>query len=226
MDCVQNLRVKSTECQSRPSKAFLPAESGNFDGIGPRFPTWPLPAFCSAGCAVEGKEFMPGVLYQYLSDDHVRMLDVLLERAVATPGTIDMQPYSEFRNRLLRHISIEEKIVIPAIAKWQGGKKAAIAERLRLDHGAIVSLLVPLPTPSIILTLRAIFEVHNPREEEAQADLYELFEKLAGLETQTMLDELMATPAVLVLPHNGKPDAIETTRKAVARAGYEFKTEP
>jgi len=103
---------------------------------------------------------MPGVLYQYLSGDHDR-LDALLESAVANAGVIDMEPYSEFRKGLLRHISMEEKIVLPAIARWQDGKKAAIAERLRLDHSAIVSLLVPPPNPSIILTLRSIFTVHN-----------------------------------------------------------------
>jgi hypothetical protein len=167
---------------------------------------------------------MHGVLYQYLSDDHDR-LDALLNRAVAKPGMIDMEPYAEFRKGILRHISMEEKIVLPAIAKWQGGTKAAIAERLRLDHGAIVSLLVPPPTPSIILTLKHIFEVHNPREEQ-EGGLYELFETLAGPETETMLGELQAAPAVPVLPHNEKPDAIETTRIALARAGYELKTAP
>ena len=164
---------------------------------------------------------MPGVLYQYLSADHDR-LDALLERAVAKAGVIDMGPYSEFREGLLRHISMEEKIVLPAIAKWQGGKKAAIAERLRLDHGAIVSLLVPPPNPSIILTLRSIFAVHNPLEEQ-EGGLYQLFETLAGAETERMLAELKAAPDVLVLPHNEQPDALEVTKRAVARAGYEFK---
>ena len=164
---------------------------------------------------------MPGVLYQYLSGDHDR-LDALLERAVAKAGVIDMEPYSEFRKGLLRHISMEEKIVLPAIAKWQGGKKAAIAERLRLDHGAIVSLLVPPPNPSIILTLRSIFSVHNPLEEQ-EGGLYQLFETLAGSETERMLAELKAAPDVLVLPHNEQPDALEVTKRAVARAGYEFK---
>jgi hypothetical protein len=74
---------------------------------------------------------------------------------------------------------MEEKIVLPAIAKWQGVKKAAIAERLRLDHGAIVSLLVPPPNPSIILTLRSIFAIHNPLEEQ-EGGVYQLFETLAG----------------------------------------------
>ncbi len=69
---------------------------------------------------------MPGVLYRYLSDDHDR-LDALLERAVAKPGVIDMEPYSEFRKGLLRHISIEEKIVLPAIAK--------AARRQKSSHG-------------------------------------------------------------------------------------------
>jgi len=165
---------------------------------------------------------MPGTLYQYLSDDHKR-LDALLTRAVAKRGTVDMESYSEFRKGILRHISMEEKIVLPAIARWQGGRKAELAERLRLDHGAIVSLLVPPPTHSIILTLRSIFEVHNPLEER-EGGLYELMEALAGPEAEKILRELMAAPAVPVLPHNEKPEAIETTRLAVERAGYILKT--
>jgi hypothetical protein len=163
---------------------------------------------------------MAGVLSQYLSRDHDR-LDALLTRATAKPGTIDMEPYSEFRKGILRHISMEEKIVLPAIARWQEGTKAALAERLRLDHGAIVSLLVPPPTPSIVLTLRSIFEVHNPREEQ-KGGLYELLDSLAGPETEKVLHELQSAPAVPVLPHNEKPDAIETTRHAVERAGYKL----
>jgi len=68
-----------------------------------------------------------GPLYQYLSDDHVR-LDALLSRATAKPGAIDLEPFDEFRKGILRHISMEEKIVLPAIAKWQGGQKAAIGD--------------------------------------------------------------------------------------------------
>jgi hypothetical protein len=164
---------------------------------------------------------MPGVLSQYLSNDHDR-LDALLTRSTAKPGIIDMKPYSEFRKGILRHISMEEKIVLPAIARWQGGQKAALAERLRLDHGAIVSLLVPLPTPSIVFTLRSIFAVHNPLEEE-KGGLYELLDSMAGPETEKTLRELQSSPAVPVLPHNEKPEAIETTRLAVERAGYKLR---
>ena len=164
---------------------------------------------------------MTGVLSQYLSNDHDR-LDALLTRAAAKPGIIDMEPYSEFRKGILRHISMEEKIVLPAIARWQGGRKAAIAERLRLDHGAIVSLLVPPPTHSIILTLRSIFEVHNPLEEQ-KGGLYELLDTLAGSDTEKILRQLHAAPAISLLPHNERPDALETTRHAVERAGYKLE---
>jgi hypothetical protein len=164
---------------------------------------------------------MRGVLSEYLSKDHDR-LDELLTRSTAKPGVIDMEAYSEFRKGILRHISMEEKIVLPAIARWQGGRKAALAERLRLDHGAIVSLLVPPPSPSIVLTLRSIFAVHNPLEEQ-NGGLYELLDSMAGSETEEVLRELQSAPAVAVLPHNEKPDAMETTRLAVERAGYKLK---
>ena len=164
---------------------------------------------------------MPGVLYRYMSEDHDR-LDALLESATARPDVIDMDPYSEFRKGLLRHISMEEKIVLPAITRWQGGTKAAIAERLRLDHSAIVSLLVPPPMSSIILTLRSILAVHNPLEEQKDG-LYELLEGLAGPETETMLGELRAAPLVPVVPHNPQADILELTKRTVSRAGYEFK---
>jgi iron-sulfur cluster repair protein YtfE (RIC family) len=87
---------------------------------------------------------MSASLYEFLADDHDR-LDALLERSVATHGLIEVAAYSEFRKGLLRHISIEEKIVFPAIARWQGGKTSALAERLHVDHGVIVSLLAPSP---------------------------------------------------------------------------------
>jgi len=164
---------------------------------------------------------MPGALYQYLADDHDR-LDALFQRAVAKSGVIDVEAYHEFRKGLLRHISMEEKIVLPAIAVWQGGKKTAIGERLRRDHGAIVSLLAPPPTPSIMLTIRSILAVHNELEEQ-EGGLYKLLEDMAGPETERILAQLKSAPPVAVLPNNDKPEVLKEAKKAVARAGYEFK---
>jgi hypothetical protein len=85
-----------------------------------------------------------------------------------------MVPYGEFRKGLLRHIGVEEKIVLPAIERLQGGRRAAVVDRLRLDHGAMVALMVPQPSPSIIATLRSILQVHNVLEEQ-EGGLYQLY---------------------------------------------------
>ena len=164
---------------------------------------------------------MPGPLYQYLENDHDR-LDTLFQRAVAKSGVVDLDAYHAFRKGLLRHISIEEKIVLPAITRWQGGKKAAIAEQLRLDHGALVSLLAPPPTPSIMLTIQSILAVHNQLEEKKDG-LYQLLDGLAGVEMETMLAKFQAAPPVAVLPNNPKPEVLDAAKNAVARAGHAFK---
>lgn len=159
-----------------------------------------------------------GPLYNYLSDDHER-LDALLSRAAEGKGGIDIEPYSEFRQGLLRHIGIEEKIILPAIARLQDGKQVEVAARLRLDHGALVALLVPPPTPGIIATIRSILKVHNPLEEN-QGGLYELIDKLAGDEADDLFEKLKTAPEVPALPHNDRPGMLDITRRAVVRAGY------
>ena len=54
---------------------------------------------------------MSGRIYRYLSDDHVK-LDDALRRAMKNPQLIDMPAYAEFREGLLRHIGMEEKILL------------------------------------------------------------------------------------------------------------------
>jgi hypothetical protein len=164
---------------------------------------------------------MTGVLNQYLATDHDR-LDKLLQQATAKHGEIDMQPYSQFRRGLLRHIGLEEKIVLPAIARLQSGVKAGIADRIRLDHGAIVALLVPPPSMAVVDTLRSILQVHNALEER-EGGLYQLLDLVAGSERESLLAQMQAAPEVRVLPHNDRPEALEAARRAVARAGYTFK---
>lgn len=166
---------------------------------------------------------MRGSLYKYLSDDHVR-LDSLLRSAAADPDATDMQPYGEFRKGLLRHIAMEEKIVIPAISGSTAGEYADLAARLRLDHGALVSLLVPPPSHTIVAMIRTILKAHNPLE-EGDGGLYDVFERVAGSAMEGMLQRLQSAPEVPVLPHNEKPVALEAARRAAARAGYEMKSE-
>ena len=91
---------------------------------------------------------MNGPLSSFFVRDH-RRLDALLKKAVAD-GHVDARPYAEFRAGILRHIGMEERILIPAARRARGGQALPIARLLRLDHGAIAALLVPPPRPEII----------------------------------------------------------------------------
>ena len=164
---------------------------------------------------------MSGPLRDYLTNDH-NVLDALLKFAIEQPGVIELDAYSDFRKRLLRHISIEEKIVLPAIERWQGGRKAPMQDRLHMDHGVIASLMVPPPTRSLIRTLQSIFTVHNPIEED-DGGLYDLFETLAGPETNKYLLLMKEAPEVRVLPHNDRPDLLEFAKQSLVKAGYQWK---
>ena len=164
---------------------------------------------------------MPGKIYRYLADDHAR-LDGLLQRATIHPDTIEPSAYAEFRAGLLKHIGMEEKILLPAAQRARGGIPLPIAAKLRLDHGALAALLVPTPTASIIAAIRAVLEAHNPIE-EGPGGLYEQCEELAGAQADQILDALRNAPKVKVNPHNDGPTVIEATRRALAKAGYNLE---
>ena len=56
---------------------------------------------------------MAGEIYRYLTSDHAR-LDDALRRATSDADHIDRSAYAEFREGLLHHIGMEEKILLPA----------------------------------------------------------------------------------------------------------------
>lgn len=161
---------------------------------------------------------MPGPISRLLADDHAR-LDALLTRATALPGQIDQSAYAEFRAGLLRHIGMEEKLLLPAAQHARGGEPLPVAARLRLDHGAIAALLVPTPTPAIVAALRRILRAHNAVEEGPDG-VYEACEQLAGADGAALLARLRAAPAVPVHAHVDGPRIMDATRRALARAGY------
>lgn len=164
---------------------------------------------------------MPGDIYRFLNDDHAR-LDALLERAAVDPMAIDLAAYAEFRAGLLKHIGMEEKVLLPAAQKRRGGEPLPAAAKLRLDHGALAALLVPPPRAAIVAALRAILKAHNPIE-EAPGGIYEQCEELAAAEAGQILRQLQNYPEVKVLPHVDSPFVMEATRRALARAGYDLK---
>jgi hypothetical protein len=163
---------------------------------------------------------MRGKIYEYFADDHAR-LDALLERAVSDPENINMSAYGQFRSGLLKHIGMEEKILLPAARRIHGGEPLPVAAKLRLDHGALTALLVPTPTASIVAAIYAILKAHNPIEEDS-GGMYDQCEQLLGAEADQIFAQLQAAPEVKVLPHLDTPFVMEAARRAVARAGYDL----
>ncbi len=133
-----------------------------------------------------------------------------------------MEAYAAFRSGLLHHIRMEETVLLPAALRLQGGRPLAIADRIRLDHGALTALMVPPPDAAILNTIRSILQVHNALEEQ-EGGMYHACEQLAGAEAESLLEQLKNVPEVPLHGHNPKREIREATRRAVERAGYSMK---
>jgi hypothetical protein len=155
---------------------------------------------------------------RFLTEDHAR-LERLLDAAVAARGGVDLATYAEFRRGLLRHIGIEEKLLLPAAQVADGGAPLAVAARLRLDHGAIAALLVPTPSAAIVATLRHILARHNALE-EGVGGMYATCDRLLTARAADVVAEMAAYPEVRVSMHNDGPVVMPAVERALERAGY------
>jgi hypothetical protein len=167
---------------------------------------------------------MPGPIARYLSEDHDR-LDALLSRATTRPDAIDPEPYEAFRAGLLRHIGLEEKILVTAFRK--GGPADpdfdAIARRLRIDHGAITSLLVPSPSHALVAELRSILGPHNALEEAGEGGFYARCDERLASEAEALVERMRAAPPSRTVPHNDGPKVHRTAAAALASSAKQFE---
>lgn len=157
-----------------------------------------------------------GAITELLERDHDR-LDALFTKALAGGENVDLDAYEAFRRGLLRHVGMEELILIPA-ARRLSGAAVELAGRTRLDHAALTSLLIPAPTPKILAVIRAILEPHNRMEEEGDG-LYAQCEKALGPEAGEILERLRAAPEIPPAAHVDGPHVDASIRRALAAAG-------
>lgn len=157
-------------------------------------------------------------LSHFLLNDHKR-IDALLQSATSDLERVDQGAYDQFRSALLRHIGMEEKILMPALQRLQGGTPFPHAAKLRLDHGALAALLMPSPMRPILATIRAILSVHN-RLEEGPDGLYATCDRLATSETDALIARLRAAPDVVVALPSDSPAVMKNLHSALERAGY------
>ncbi len=161
-----------------------------------------------------------GPLARFLTDDHAR-IEALLRRAEAEPDKVGRDVYDAFRAGLLKHIDMEEKILLPAIQHRRCGEPLPVAARLRLDHGALASLLMLPPRPRVVSAIKTILAAHN-KLEEGPDGLYAICETLLGTEVDDILDQLHTTSEVSAAPPSDSPGVLEAVHRVVARAGYDF----
>ncbi len=144
-----------------------------------------------------------GAIEVFMTQDHAR-LDGLLRLALPADGGIDRDVYEQFRRDLLRHIAMEEKVLLPYARAKRNGERLPVAKALRADHGEIARLLVPTPSPALIGALCALLGWHN-RLEEGPGGLYALCDALAGKDGDEVVERLAAQPQVPVAPHYDGP---------------------
>ena len=150
-------------------------------------------------------------LHEFLTRDHER-LDTLLE-----------EDYGEFRRGLLRHISIEERVLFPELRRHRGVTE--LEKQLHRDHAALAALLVPPPTPVEIGHIRSILQIHNELEEKS-GGLYEIIESLSGDELSALMQRVHAIPEVPVMPNVDSPivrSSIETLLRDAEEGRKKFR---
>ncbi len=136
-------------------------------------------------------------------EDHVE-LDRLLRESERADGSIDDAIYTRFREGLLRHIGMEEKVLLPDARARRGGEPLPMAAQLRRDHGEVAKLLVRPPTLERFQELRELLGKHNAIEEGPNG-LYAICDALAGDEATAVVERLRAQPRVPLAPYYDGP---------------------
>lgn len=152
----------------------------------------------------------------FLSRDHAR-IDMLLERL--SNDVSNIAAYMEFRTGLLKHIRFEETVLLPTARQANSGQAIELAAKLRLDHGAIASLLVPSPTPTIIRAIQTILVTHNALEEGPDG-VYAECDTLLGEDTERLIQEFETMRPVPMAKNTDIPLAMEAAGRALERAGF------
>jgi hypothetical protein len=162
---------------------------------------------------------VPGPVAGHLAADHAR-LDALLARAVAAPGAVDREAFDAFRAGLLRHIAVEEKILFPALREALGAPHPHWV-RLRIDHGAITSLLVPPPTPELVSEIRSILVPHDALEEGPDGP-YARADAVLGDRAAALVERMRAYPPVKVAAYRDGPRVLRRAEDALRQSALQF----
>lgn len=134
--------------------------------------------------------------------DHERLHSLLATASAAE--RFDATAFAQFREGLLRHIAVEEKLLLPAVRTALGGTPPARWSELRAEHAALTSLLVPVPDLELCREIRSLLAAHDGKEEGADGVYAECERALGAERTAALARAAAAFPAVPVAPYSTK----------------------
>jgi hemerythrin HHE cation binding domain-containing protein len=166
-----------------------------------------------------GRPEPPHRIYEVMAAEHQR-LEALLDLMESREQEANAETYQTFRETLLRHIRIEERVLLPIAKERNAGTPLALAARLRLDHGAFGAMMMLPPTPRVLAAVRAILRIHNPLE-DGPGGVYERCDELVGPARPELLLKIQNVQKVPVSPYVDSPSVFSAARRVLSRAGYD-----
>jgi hypothetical protein len=155
-------------------------------------------------------------LRDWLVRDHDE-IDVLLRKARA-PEAFDLEAFGRFRERLLRHIAVEERLLFTAIQRTNEGRLPETVSELQIEHAALTSLLVPTPDYVLAEEIAGLLERHTNLE-EFPAGVYD--QCLAMLDDETADDifcDACASRPIPTAKYYDGPSTVRTADAALEKA--------
>ncbi len=159
---------------------------------------------------------MPSRLIEQLTRDHVA-IPRMLDRCLLPSGAVDLRRFDEFRRFALRHVMIEERVLMPLLER-RLGRAPAFQNAMRKDHEAIAALCVPTPDPEWIGDLRELMTYHNQVEEQP-GGFYALFDQHLAAEEKAVEAAFAALPALVLPPLQRGPQVGELLREVLRQLG-------
>lgn len=161
---------------------------------------------------------------EWLVDDH-RRLHALLEKARSSES-FDTEAFATFRAGLLRHIAIEEKLLLPAARRARDGVAIERAWDLRMDHAALTSLLVPTPDAALVGEILSILGPHDDKEEGPAGVYAECEQLLSEGDSHALTERALALPPIPLAAHFDGQGALRTAKAALGSAQRLRRSKP
>jgi hypothetical protein len=155
-------------------------------------------------------------LRAWLARDHAE-IDALL-RAAVDAEPFDAASFGEFRERLLRHIGIEERLLFPAAKRANADQLPTGASELRTDHAALTSLLVPTPDRALALEIAGLLARHNELEERPDGVYDRCLALLDEPAAEALLQGACERRPVPTTKYFDGPGTVRTAEQALQKA--------